>query len=89
MATTAQTGSLKACGKDWVSSRAHYDLAVPGTFHLVPPVCQVAELARDYTAIREMFYREPPAFVIVLQDLSALQAQINGLNERFEAEPAL
>jgi hypothetical protein len=34
---------------------ARYDLARPGTYQLVPPDFRIAELERDYYAMREMF----------------------------------
>ena len=44
---------------DWKSrffaaNWARYDLAKPGTFHLVPPEFRLAELERDYRAMRHV-----------------------------------
>ena len=38
---------------------AHYDLAKPGTFRIVPPDFRLPELDRDYRAMRPMFLTEP------------------------------
>ena len=63
----------------YYSSRAHYDLAKPGSFRLSPPQSQIAALERDYRAMRDMFYREPPEFVSILAGLVALEQEINML----------
>ena len=56
---------------------AHTETAVPGTFRLVPPTERLDALARDYSAMRDMFFREPPLWSEVLAVLSELEAQIN------------
>jgi hypothetical protein len=58
---------------------ARYDLAVPGSFRLSPPAAQIPALARDYKAMREMFYREPPDFAVILDALPMLEQEINRL----------
>jgi hypothetical protein len=63
----------------YYSSWAHYDMARPGSFRLVPPENQRSALERDYKAMRDMFYREPPAFDDVLHVLSALEDEINAI----------
>ena len=67
---------------DWKSrffpSRwARYDLAKPGTFHLVPPESRTAELEKDYLAMGPMFLNEPPPFASVLETLAELERRIN------------
>jgi len=67
---------------DWKSrffaaNWARYDLAKPGTFHLVPPESRRAELARDYRAMRDMFLIEPPPFERLLESLRGLENRIN------------
>lgn len=47
-------------------SWARYDLAQPGTFRLMPPAAHLAELARDYQEMRDMFLDPPPSFEVVL-----------------------
>ncbi len=63
----------------YYSSWARYDLAQPGTFRLVPPAGQASALARDYRAMRDMFYREPPEFDVIMEGLAALELEINAL----------
>jgi hypothetical protein len=63
----------------YYSSWARYDLAQPGTFRLVPPASQTSALARDYRAMRDMFYREPPEFGVIMEGLAALELEINAL----------
>jgi hypothetical protein len=59
------------------SSWARYDLAKPGTFHLVPPETRRAELEKDYLAMQPMFLNEPPSFASILQTLINLERRIN------------
>jgi hypothetical protein len=63
----------------YYSSWAHYDLARPGSFRLGPPESQWSALERDYRAMRDMFYREPPEFADVLRSLNSLEKEINAL----------
>ena len=56
---------------------ARYDLAQPGTFRLAPPAPRMAELARDYQEMRDMFLDAPPSFDVVLETLNKLEARIN------------
>jgi hypothetical protein len=58
-------------------SWARYDLAQPGTFRLAPPAARMAELARDYQEMRDMFLGAPPTFDAVLETLNRLEARIN------------
>jgi len=60
-------------------SWARYDLAKPGTFRLVPPEARLAELARDYQEMRDMFLEAPTSFQAVLEKLHELEARINGI----------
>ena len=67
---------------DWKSrffaaNWARYDLAKPGTFRLVPPESRLAELERDYRAMRDMFLIEPPPFESLLESLRGLETRIN------------
>jgi hypothetical protein len=61
----------------YYSSWAHYDMAKPGSFRLSPPPSQIATLERDYRAMRDMFYREPPEFTAILAGMEALELDIN------------
>src|SRR5687767_11443489 len=59
------------------SSWARYDLAKPGTFHLVPPDSRKAELEKDYLAMAPMFLNKPASFASILQTLIDLERRIN------------
>jgi hypothetical protein len=63
----------------YYSSWAQYDLAQPGSFRLSPPESQKPALERDYRAMRDMFYREPPELEDVFQSLNMLENEINSL----------
>ena len=56
---------------------ARYDLAQSGTFRLVPPSARLAELARDYEDMRDMFLDPPPQFDEVMETLKKLEVRIN------------
>lgn len=58
-------------------SWARYDLAKPGAFRLVPPAARVAELARDYQEMQDMFLDAPMAFDTILETLRRLEDRIN------------
>jgi len=75
-------GDLRQRVADWKSrffpaGWARYDLAQPGTFRLTPPDFRLAELERDYQAMRDMFTAPPPSFASVLKAVSDLERQIN------------
>jgi hypothetical protein len=59
------------------STRARYDLAKPGTFRLAPPEFRLAELKKDYQAMKDMFLVTPPTFDSVIHALSDLEREIN------------
>lgn len=59
------------------SGWAHYETAKPGTLHLAPPKFRIAELEKDYHAMAPMFLKEPPPFEAIVEELSALEQQIN------------
>ena len=59
------------------SSWARYDLAKPGTFHLAPQESRIAELGKDYLAMRPMFLNEPSPFETVVKTLTDLESRIN------------
>lgn len=60
-------------GSKW----AHYELAKPGTFRLIPPSARLAALGRDYEAMRDMYLSPPPSFDEILSKLTELEARIN------------
>jgi hypothetical protein len=59
------------------ASWARYDLAKPGTFRLVPPDFRLAELGKDYRAMRPMFLTEPPSFASIIEAVRELEMRIN------------
>lgn len=61
------------------SGWSQYDLAVPGTFKLVPPDSRLAELEKDHDEMRQMFFSEPPPIREVLEFLMQLESRINSL----------
>jgi hypothetical protein len=67
---------------DWKSrffpaTWARYDLAKPGTFRLAPPEFRLAELKRDYQAMKDMFLTTPPPFEDILEAVCNLERRIN------------
>ncbi|MHC4836199.1 MAG: nucleotidyl transferase AbiEii/AbiGii toxin family protein [Planctomycetota bacterium] len=56
---------------------ARYDLAVPGTFRLVPPDFRLTELEHDYEAMRIMIFGQVLDFTETIDQLSQLEQQIN------------
>lgn len=62
------------------SGRARYDLAVPGSFRLVPDQGRIAELERDHEAMKQMFFTPPPSLAEVLGILRELEARINAVH---------
>jgi hypothetical protein len=61
------------------SGWSQYELAVPGTFKLVPPDSRLPELEKDHGEMRQMFFNEPPAIPEVLAVLKELEDRINSL----------
>ena len=57
---------------------AQYQLARPGSFHLVPKAERMAALERDYRNMGVMIFGEPPQFDSILETLTALERDING-----------
>lgn len=56
---------------------AKYDLAIPGSFRLVPLEERLPALRRDYRDMTTMFFSDPPAFDNILEQLSVLEERIN------------
>lgn len=65
--------------KQWFyrSPKARYDLAVPGSFKLVPSQELLPDLARDYRQMKEMIFDEPPSFESIVDTLRLLEEEIN------------
>jgi hypothetical protein len=54
-----------------------YDLAVPGSFHLMPTQERLSAIKRDYRDMTAMFFNEPPDIEDIFRQLSVLERQIN------------
>lgn len=61
------------------SAWAHYDLAVPATFKLVPSAQRIDELRKDHESMQQMFFSPPPPLDHVLATLSELESRIRTL----------
>ena len=62
------------------SAWARYDLAVPGTFKLLPEsASQISDLEQDYKAMQMMLFGNPPTFRAILDELARLEKDINSL----------
>ena len=65
------------------SAWARYDLAVPGTFKLLPTTqSQLADLERDYQEMQVMLFGEAPDFGSLLDELRKLEAEINSIGQK-------
>jgi len=60
------------------SASAHYELAKPGTFAILPPEGQLKSLRQDYAKTAEMIFGVPPTFDHVLSILAQLNRALNG-----------
>lgn len=61
------------------SAFAHYELAKPGTFRMLPPKSSLLMLEQDYAAMRGMIFGEYPPFAKIIGAVKALQDEINSL----------
>ncbi|MGO9243553.1 MAG: nucleotidyl transferase AbiEii/AbiGii toxin family protein, partial [Verrucomicrobiia bacterium] len=59
------------------SGWAHYETAMPGTFHLLPSPERRAQIERDYRGMADMFMATPPSFDSILQVLGSLEERVN------------
>ena len=57
---------------------AHYETAIPGSFHLVPPEERMAALQADYARMREMIFGDAPPWEQIMHGLCELENRING-----------
>ncbi|OIO78238.1 MAG: nucleotidyl transferase AbiEii/AbiGii toxin family protein [Hydrogenophilales bacterium CG03_land_8_20_14_0_80_62_28] len=62
--------------RDW----AHYDLATPGTFRLLPAGHVLAVVEKDYVQMRNMIFGRYPGFDEIMEVLRTLEGEINGLH---------
>ena len=61
------------------SGWARYDLAVPGTFRLLPKEQHIADLEKDYHTMSGMLFGDIPSFAAIIDGLAALEVEINRL----------
>jgi hypothetical protein len=59
---------------------AHYELAKPGTFRLVPAEHVLAAVEKDYVQMRNMIFGRYPDFDEIMGTLRKLEAEINELH---------
>jgi hypothetical protein len=60
------------------SAWARYDLAVPGSFKLLPNSdSRITDLNHDYQDMNVMFFGQPPDFGLILDELRGLESLIN------------
>jgi hypothetical protein len=58
---------------------AKYDLAKPGSFRLIPDEHVMIGLRKDYADMQQMIFGDYPNFDDVIDTLSQLELEINGL----------
>jgi hypothetical protein len=64
------------------SAWARYDLAVRGSFKLLPPAqAQIKALEQDYEDMQVMLFGAPPEFRSIIEELKSLEAEINARAE--------
>ncbi|MEF9880424.1 MAG: nucleotidyl transferase AbiEii/AbiGii toxin family protein [Clostridia bacterium] len=56
---------------------AHYELAKPGTFRLMPPERSIQLLQSDYEHMKNMIYGNQPSFEEILACLQSMEEEIN------------
>jgi predicted nucleotidyltransferase component of viral defense system len=59
------------------STKAQYELAVPGTFKLLPSDKLLVELFHDYRKMEDMLFGIPPTFESIVEKLKMLEKEIN------------
>ena len=67
--------------KFYRSPPAKYDLAVPGTFKILPSIEKILKIEEDYHKMKEMFFVKPPEFKLLLKILKELENEINSLQQ--------
>ncbi len=58
---------------------AQYDLAIPGSFRLIPGQNALPILEKDYNAMEQMIFGDVPSFQEILIELGNLESEINAL----------
>ena len=59
------------------SAWSRYDLAHPGSFHLVPVKDRMQAIERDYRNMGAMIFGEPPPLDGIMETLAELEKEIN------------
>ena len=59
------------------SAWAHYDLARPGSFRIMPATERLTALERDYRNMGVMIFGAPPPFDAIMETLAAFEQEIN------------
>jgi hypothetical protein len=54
-----------------------YDLAVPGSFRLIPPEKRLQQLEKDYKDMQIMIFKDVPQWKNIIQILKLLEDEIN------------
>jgi hypothetical protein len=62
-------------------SKAHYDLAKPGSLRLMPLEEHLALLNDDYRQMQEMFFEDSPSFESILDKLKTAEEEINRIKQ--------
>ena len=63
----------------FASAWAHYETAVPGSFHLLPAKERIPNLRSDYSLTQSMIFGEVPTFDAIMTGLGELESRINAL----------
>jgi len=63
-------------------SKARYELAIPGSFKLIPSDDCLRVLRDDYNKMKEMIFGVPPSFEAIVETLKTLEDEINLLAYR-------
>ncbi len=58
-------------------TKARYEKFQLGSIRIVPPSRGVEALARDYVAMKDMFFGEAPSFEAILETLAELEKRVN------------
>lgn len=66
--------------KFYYSQSASYETAKIGSIRLVPPAAAVEDLKEDYVHMRNMIFQGAPDFNEIMDGLSSLEREINGLS---------
>jgi hypothetical protein len=80
--TDADPAAARSVGKQekfYHRGWARYDLAKPGTMRISPPPHVRKSVESDYAAMEFMFFGERPAFDDMMDQLAALENEINAL----------